>query len=298
MVSTIGQIYRDYWNALVATVTDTHAMLNPFYNERGNYFYLLIYVSLLVWLLEVLLPWRKNQRIIRKGFWLDAFYMFFNFFLFSLIIYSLLSNVTEFWFGKLMQLLGLPKRGLIDLGKLWLPLQFLIFFFINDLVQWTVHVVLHRIPVLWRFHQVHHSVREMGFAAHLRYHFMETVFYKSAQYIFLAWLFHFHLEYAFYLHAFTVLIGHLNHANVGWDYGPLRYVFNNPKMHIWHHAKQLPESHPNGMNFGITLSVWDYLFRTVYIPGSGRDIELGFEGIEHYPTSFWQHIITPFKWKK
>jgi sterol desaturase/sphingolipid hydroxylase (fatty acid hydroxylase superfamily) len=298
MASTIGQIYQDYWSYFVATITDTNAMLNPFYNERGNYFYLLIYVSILVWILEIALPWRKNQKIIRAGFWMDAFYMFFNFFLFSLIIYSLLSNVTEYWFGRTMSAIGLPKRGWFDLGKLWLPLQFLVFFLINDFVQWVVHVILHRVPILWRFHKVHHSVREMGFAAHLRYHFMETIFYKTAQYIVLAWLFHFHLEYAFYLHAFTILIGHLNHANVGWDYGSLKYVFNNPKMHIWHHAKVMPDTHPNGINFGITLSLWDYLFNTAHIPSSGRDIELGFEGIEEYPTSFLQHIITPFKWKK
>ena len=51
----------------------------------GNYFYYLIVLSLAVWGLELVFPWRKNQPAFRKDFWLDAFYMFFNFFIFSLV---------------------------------------------------------------------------------------------------------------------------------------------------------------------------------------------------------------------
>jgi sterol desaturase/sphingolipid hydroxylase (fatty acid hydroxylase superfamily) len=40
------------------------------------------------------------------------------------------------------------------------------------------------------------------------------------------------------------------------------------------------------VNFGITLSIWDYLFKTDYIPFNGRDIELGFEGDEKFPKNF------------
>ena len=57
-------------------------------------------------------------------------------------------------------------------------------------------------------------------------------------------------------------------------------------MHIWHHAHDMPESHKNGVNFGITLSIWDYLFKTDYIPYEGRDIKLGFPGIEEFPKDF------------
>ncbi len=78
----------------------------------------------------------------------------------------------------------------------------------------------------------------------------------------------------------------------------MKYILNNPKMHIWHHAKDLPEDRPHGMNFGITLSLWDYLFGTAYVPSSGRDIELGFEGIEGYPDGFLEHQIEPFKREK
>ena len=58
-----------------------------------SYFYWLILVSIFFFIMEVVIPWRKKQAIIRKDFWMDAFYMFFNFFLFSLIIYNAASDV-------------------------------------------------------------------------------------------------------------------------------------------------------------------------------------------------------------
>ena len=66
-------------------------------------------------------------------------------------------------------------------------------------------------------------------------------------------------------------------------------------MHIWHHAKHFPKSHPYGMNFGISLSVWDYIFKTAYMPHSGRDIDLGFDDVEQYPKGFVEQVVEPFK---
>jgi len=57
-------------------------------------------------------------------------------------------------------------------------------------------------------------------------------------------------------------------------------------MHIWHHAYDIPEDRHYGVNFGITLSIWDYIFRTDYIPYDGRDIRLGFPGVEEFPHDF------------
>ena len=51
-----------------------------------NYFWGLILISLVVWGLEIFFPWRKEQAVFRKDFWMDAFYMFFNFFLFAIAI--------------------------------------------------------------------------------------------------------------------------------------------------------------------------------------------------------------------
>jgi sterol desaturase/sphingolipid hydroxylase (fatty acid hydroxylase superfamily) len=67
-------------------------------------------------------------------------------------------------------------------------------------------------------------------------------------------------------------------------------------MHIWHHAKHLPAG-STGINFGITLSVWDYIFGTASIPYDGRDIPLGFEEVDTYPHGFFSQMAQPLKEK-
>ena len=281
----IQDSFTGYFNYLVDEIT------NPGWT---NYFYWLLGLSLLVFAFEIIIPWRKKQPIFRKGFWLDAFYMIFNFFLFSLIGYNALSNVGVELFNDFLGLFGIDNLVAIEVQDFPVWAQLLIMFVIADFIQWNVHRMLHRVPWLWKFHQVHHSVKEMGFAAQFRFHFVETLVYKSAQYIPLAMI-GFGIEQFFVVHMFSVFIGHLNHANLDWSYGPLGYVLNNPRMHIWHHAKELPPEHKYGMNFGLSLSIWDYLFGTAYIPRSGKNIEIGFDGDERFPHDFTGQLTYPFK---
>ncbi len=78
------------------------------------------------------------------------------------------------------------QRGLVS-G--WPPLmQFLVALIVLDLIQWSVHNLLHRVPWLWRFHQVHHSIEVLDWAGNLRFHWMEVVIYRSAPYVPLALL--------------------------------------------------------------------------------------------------------------
>lgn len=262
-----------------------------------NYFYWLIGLSLLVWILEIFLPWRKNQEIFRKDFWLDSFYILFNFFLFSLIGYNAISNVGVALFSDLLSLFGRENIVAVEVQHLPEVFQLLIMFIVADFIQWNVHRQLHRRSWLWEFHKVHHSVKEMGFAAQFRFHFVETIIYKSLQYIPLAMI-GFGITEFFVVHMFTVLLGHLNHANLGWSYGKLGYIFNNPKMHLWHHAKELPEEHEKGMNFGLSLSLWDYLFGTAYVPEENNQLELGFAGDEDFPKDFKGQLSKPFSENK
>ena len=74
--------------------------------------------------------------------------------------------------------------------------------------------------------------------------------------------------------------------------GPImKILFNHPEMHIWHHAHELPEERQLGVNFGLSLAIWDYIFGTVYMPYNGRDIRLGFPGVEKFPTTFKDQIV-------
>ena len=283
--------YADYWNYIKQSVL---LQLN-----WENYFYGLIIISLIVWGLEIAFPWRKNQSIFRKDFWLDTFYMFFNFFLLNLIVLIALSNTVAEIFNDFLSVLGLTIHSLqlFDINAFPYALRLFVFFIIIDFVQWFTHTLLHKYEFLWNFHKVHHSVKEMGFAAHLRYHWMEPVVYKSIKYIPLAIMGGFSAQDVAIVHFFNIVIGHLNHANINLDYGFLKYLLNNPKMHIWHHAKELPEHRKKGVNFGITLSVWDYIFGTNYIPKDGRDIEIGFTGDDHFPKDFIGQELYPLSSK-
>ncbi len=278
--------FTGYWNYL------QNELLYPSWH---NYFYWLLALSLFVWMLEIIFPWRTEQSIVRKDFWLDGFYMFFNFFLFSLVGFNAVSNAGVNLFNDFLLLFGFKNIVAVQVHTLPVGIQFILMFLIADFIQWNIHRLLHRSKRLWEFHKVHHSVQQMGFAAHLRFHWMETVIYKTLQYIPLAMI-GFGIQDFFIIHIIAVAIGHLNHSNIGLSYGPLKYIINNPKMHIWHHAKELP-GHPYGANFGLSLSIWDYIFKTAYLPVNGRDIKLGFNGVEQYPGGFAKQMIEPFKHK-
>jgi len=269
-------------NALMGTIDWTGKSILfevPWYT---NYFYGLIVISLVVWLLEIVFPWRKDQSAFRKDFWLDGFYMFFNFFIFSVAISG---------FYKLLQLgfedIGITDKSLALFDPSGWPMwgQLLIFFVVLDFVQWFTHTLLHKYSFLWKFHKVHHSVKEMGFAAHLRYHWMENILYKPLKTFGVMILFGFEPQQAYIVHFLAITIGHFNHANIKVTWGPLKYIFNNPVMHLYHHAHDLPEG-KFGVNFGISLSLWDYIFKTDYIPEDSGTIELGFPGDEKFPTDF------------
>ena len=290
----MGEYLDAILNAFTGTLQwtwDSILFRVPWYS---NYFWGLIAISLFVWGLEILFPWRKQQAIFRKDFWLDGFYMFFNFFIFAIAI-SGIYKLLELGFGEFG--ISMNSLALIDMSSWPMWLQLLVFFVLLDFVQWFTHILLHKYPFFWQYHKIHHSVKEMGFAAHLRYHWMENIFYKPLKTFGVMLLGGFEPEQAYIVHFLAISIGHFNHANIKITWGPLKYVFNNPVMHLYHHSYVLPEGR-YGVNFGISLSLWDYLFGTNYIPEDSGTIPLGFEGDEEIPKSFKGQVLYGFKRKK
>jgi len=327
-----------YWDVFIQAYSNYATyLLNEIANPHlGNYFYWLIAVSLFFFALEVLIPWRKKQPVFRKDFWLDAFYMFFNFFLFSLIIYNAASEVFVNLFNDGIKFIsgGFDLQAINPMNSWPIWAVLVIGFLVRDFVQWWIHRLLHRFEFLWQFHKVHHSVEQMGFAAHLRYHWMENLVYRTLEYLPLA-LLGIGLYDFFIIHIFTLAWGHYNHSNISISgkitggivaaliaflitnnlldltlmnesnfilkvmffaglvfcgiflLGPfMKKIFNSPEMHIWHHSYELPDGKKYGINFGLTLAIWDYLFGTARVPHEGRDIKLGFPNIEEFPKNF------------
>ncbi|HTF31488.1 MAG TPA: sterol desaturase family protein, partial [Flavitalea sp.] len=244
-----------YWETFINSFSDYAVYLyNAIrYSAWNSYFYWLIGISLFCLLLEWFYPWRKDQPKIRNDFWMDGFYMFFNFFLFSLIGYNAISNVFVVAFNDFLASLGIKNIVAIEINSWPAGTELLTLFVSRDFIHWNVHRLLHMVPFLWEFHKVHHSVKQMGFAAHLRFHWMENIVYRTIEYIPLAMI-GFGLQEFFLVHIVALSIGHFNHSNIRFRLGPFKYIFNYPQMHTWHHAKHSPERYPYGVNFGISLS--------------------------------------------
>lgn len=276
--------YYGYANYLITEI------LNPSWH---NYFYWLVGASLVIWILELVFPWRKDQPAIRQDFWMDLFYLFWNYFLFALIAYNALSMVAVELFNDFLALFGITNLVAIQIESWPFWAKIVLIFIVRDFMQWNIHRMYHHVSWMWEFHKVHHSTRQMGFAALLRYHWMENVIYRTLEYLPLAMI-GVGITDFFIVHIFTLVTGQIGHANLKIPLGPLKYLLNGPQMHLWHHARNLPQSHPNGFNYGITLSVWDFIFRTNYWPTDDENLAVGLPDEEKFPEDFIGQNIEPF----
>jgi sterol desaturase/sphingolipid hydroxylase (fatty acid hydroxylase superfamily) len=168
--------------------------------------------------------------------------------------------------------------------------QFGVFLVLSDFLQWCIHNLLHRVPWLWAFHKVHHSITTMDWIGNWRFHWMEIVVYKTLQWLPLAWL-GASGEAVFAVAVVTTVWGDFNHANIDVGLGPLGYVLNSPRMHLWHHD----QSSEGGAakNFGILFSLWDHVFGTAYWPRGRNPERLGYPGMEEMPATLHGQVLWP-----
>jgi len=267
-------------------------MLNVIWNTRGYFFWLLA-VSLFCWVLERLWPWRKQQKAFRNGIGQDFFWLIFN----GHYAGILLAYISSWLILQLNYFLSdwqIPAPESIHVlasSPLWL--QFVVFLVLKDLLEWCVHNLLHRVPWLWEFHKLHHSIEELDWIGNMRFHWMEIVVYKSLTYLPLVML-GVDGRVILWIAIVTTLIGHLNHSNLKIGWGPLRYLINSPRMHVWHHDLILRGEY--GKNYGIVFSLWDWLFGTAYMPAEGQPQTLGFESMEKFPRGLLPRLLYPL-WK-
>jgi sterol desaturase/sphingolipid hydroxylase (fatty acid hydroxylase superfamily) len=243
-----------------------------------KYVYWLIGLSAAFVLLERLRP-RSEQPILRGGIGTDLFYLVFNGHFLGVALAAIAQPILAWADGAL-------EIGVARSLPGWA--QFLIALFAVDLLHWSIHNLLHRVPALWEIHKVHHSIVTMDWIGSMRFHWGEGIVYKSLTYPLLAF-FGFHGDVLFALAVVNTAVGHFNHANLAVSIGPLKYLLNSPEMHVWHHAH--PSCAPP-RNFGITLSLWDWLFGTAILPDHPPE-RLGFEDIDSFPTTVPGQMLHP-----
>lgn len=155
------------------------------------------------------------------------------------------------------------------------------------------HRLAHEWPLLWRFHAVHHSVKKLWFFNTGRFHFVDTLKSVLLSLILLA-LAGAPESVLMWFGAITAYIGLLTHCNIRMRSGWLKYLFNTPTLHRWHHSTDL---HEGNKNYGENLVIWDLLFGTFYDDEKRQPpINIGIN--DAMPKKFLGQLTTPFHWEK
>ena len=260
------------------------------------YYAWLIILSAVFLLAERVRPRVAGQGVFRPGWFRDLVFLVFNGHFLGAWISNLMRPAVA-WLEVSAESVAVADGTLRNL--LWAStaqawpfwLQFVVAFLVMDFMQWCIHNLLHRVPWLWEFHKVHHSIEHMDWAGSMRFHWAEIVVYKTLQYMPLVW-FGFSGDAIMAVAVIGTAIGHFNHANLNVNIGWLGYVLNNPRMHLWHHAHDEVQARP--VNFGINLAVWDWIFGTAYVPAE-PPARLGFSNIEQFPHTFVGEELYPLR---
>ena len=233
--------------------------------------------------LERLFAKRPEQPVFRYGWKTDLTYFF---------VTTLLVQMTTLLTMK-------PAMVLFDWARISavrdvvtsLPfvIQFLCVLLVSDLTQYWVHRAFHQIPFLWRFHAIHHSTEAMDWLAGSRLHIVDAVTTRATTYIPI-YIMGFS-ERALYAYVVWVVIqATFIHANVAWEFRPIRWLIATPAFHHWHHS-----SAPEAMdrNFSVHLSLIDRLFGTYYLPNHWPEA-YGLAQGRRLQLSFFRQFLDPF----
>lgn len=138
---------------------------------------------------------------------------------------------------------------------------------ISEVGGYWGHRWCHEVPLLWRFHVVHHGPEHVDWLISSRAHPVDQVFEKLCA---LAPLYVFGLvqptpqgaSFAGLIAIFGTLWGFFIHANVRWRLGPLEWLISTPAFHHWHHTNDEHRDH----NYAALFPVVDRLFGTHHLP--------------------------------
>ena len=170
--------------------------------------------------------------------------------------------------------------GLFNLYTLPIPLAMLLSVVIMDFVIYVQHVMVHAIPLLWRFHRVHHADLDYDVTTGARFHTLEIILsmlIKFATILLLGPPLVAVVIFEVILNA-TAMFNHSNIQLPARIDRIVRWFLVTPDMHRVHHSVEDDETNSN---FGFSLPWWDRLFGTYR--AQPRDGHLGMTiGIHHY----------------
>lgn len=168
---------------------------------------------------------------------------------------------------------------------------------ILDCWQYWWHRLNHRLPLLWRFHAVHHADAELDVTSGLRFHTMEILFSHLARLLVLP-LLGLTLPQVLLYETLVLPIILFHHSNLRLPprlESALRLLIITPGLHVLHHSRYQPET---DSNFASGLSVWDRLFGTQRSRPDLDNVQLGLDDWEPKQwRSFVGMLTAPFRRK-
>lgn len=174
-----------------------------------------------------------------------------------------------------------------------LPLQIILVLLVGELPGYWVHRFEHQWDSLWRFHAVHHSAPRLYWLNAGRFHPIDSFLTFAPAYLLLVISGCGEVMLA-YFGLITAIHGIFQHANVQLRLGPLNWFFSMAELHRWHHSSTLFEANHN---YGQTISVWDWVFGTRYLPKDREPPEeIGIADLPEFPMTWWAQILSPFRW--
>lgn len=165
-------------------------------------------------------------------------------------------------------------------------------FVVDDFTKYLFHRWMHRFPVLWAIHKVHHSAETLTPITVYRVHPLEGFIYAIrsavAQGLTLpVFIFTFGGAVDLYtvlgvnilVFIFHVTGSNLRHSHISIQYWPwLEKILISPAQHQLHHS--VAEEH-HDKNFGAALAVWDWVFGTLHHSESDRELIYGLDASEN-----------------
>jgi len=233
--------------------------------------------------IEKLFPLYKGQAVFRKEWQTDLKHFAVNHFIVGLVLLTV-NFLLHHLFGKLLT--NSWQQHVQHLS--FLP-QLLLCILVADLAQYWTHRAYHEVPVLWRLHAVHHSVKTMDWLAGSRQHILELI---ATRVCVLAPLYVLGFSEGV-MNAYIIVVGFqavFNHANVHLPWGPLRYVLVTPDFHHWHHAS---DDEAIDRNYAAHYAFLDYLFGTAVTSKKRFPEQYGVVG-DYMPDGFIRQQMFPF----
>jgi sterol desaturase/sphingolipid hydroxylase (fatty acid hydroxylase superfamily) len=175
-----------------------------------------------------------------------------------------------------------------------------------DFGTYVSHRLSHQVPLLWAFHRLHHSAEELNPLTLERKHpaysllsliidcivvapLQAVILYLFGSEASLAVLTGANLGFV----AFAYCAASLRHTHIWLSYGPvLNRVLVSPALHQIHHSKA--PRHFN-RNYGEVLSIWDWMFGSLYLPREREELEFGLGDEDEQPhPNLGAALLEPF----